>query len=106
MSDVKIDYFKATFTSDGNTGDLEVDDNGKTFYKNLDEEDLMKLVNVANNPSINTENLLQKLKREYPLKEEKSTTKKTSKKNGKKDGKKAKKSRRTKITESVDSVLD
>ena len=31
MSDVKIDYFKATFTSDGNTGDLEVDDNGKTL---------------------------------------------------------------------------
>lgn len=106
MSDVKIDYFKATFTSDGNTGDLEVDDNGKTFYKNLDEEDLMKLVNVANNPSINSENLLEKLKREFPLKEEKSRTKKRSKKNGKKDGKKAKKSRRTKITESVDSVLD
>ena len=102
MSDVKIDYFKATFTSDGNTGDLEVDDNGKTFYKNLDEEDLMKLVNVANNPSINSENLLEKLKREFPLKEEKSRTKKRSKKNGKK----AKKSRRTKITESVDSVLD
>ena len=105
MSDVKIDYFKATFTSDGNTGDLEVDDNGKTFYKNLDEEDLMKLVNVANNPSINSENLLEKLKREFPLKEEKSRTKKRSKKNGKKDGKKAKKSRSTKIHESVDSVV-
>ena len=38
MSDVKIDYFKATFTSDGNTGDLEVDDYLRCFfYKNLDE---------------------------------------------------------------------
>ena len=102
MSDVKIDYFKASFTSDGNTGDLEVDDNGNVFYKKLDEDDLMKLVNVMNNPSSNNENLLEKLKREFPLKEEKSRTKKRSKK----DGKKAKKSRRTKTTESVESVLN
>ena len=109
MSDVKIDYFKASFTSDGNTGDLEVDDNGNIFYKNLDEEDLMKLVNVMNNPSSNTENLLEKLKTEFPLKEEKSRTKKKAKKDSekaKKEGKKAKKSRRSKITESIDSVLN
>lgn len=102
MGDVKIDYFKATFTSDGNTGDLELDDNGNIFYKNLDEEDLMKLVNVMNNQSSNNENLLEKLKREFPLKEEKSRTKKRSKKHGKK----AKKSRRSKPTESVESVLN
>ena len=102
MTDVKIHYFKASFTSDGNTGDLEVDDNGNVFYKKLDEDDLMKLVNVMNNPSSNNENLLEKLKREFPLKEEKSRTKKRSKK----DGKKAKKSRRTKTTESVESVLN
>ena len=102
MSDVKIDYFKASFTSDGNTGDLEVDDNGNIFYKNLDEEDLMKLVNVMNNPAINNENLLEKLKREFPLKEEKSRTKKRRKK----ESKKAKKSRRSKTTESVESVLN
>lgn len=103
MGDVKIDYFKASFTSDGNTGDLEVDDNGNIFYKNLDEEDLMKLVNVINNPSSNNENLLDKLKREFPLKRDKSTTKKKGKKSTKK---KAKKSRRSKPTESVESVLN
>ena len=102
MGDIKIDYFKASFTSDGNTGDLEVDDNGNIFYKNLDEEDLMKLVNVASNRSSNSENLLERLKNEFPLKRDKSGTKKK----GKKQGKKPKKSRRSKTTESVESVLN
>lgn len=101
MSNLKVDYFKATFTSDGNTGNLEVNDNGEQFYKNLNEEDLMKLVNVVNNPSNNSKNLIQQLKSEFPLKKEKSTTKKKNKKS-----KIEKKSRRTKSTESIESVFN
>ena len=106
MGDVKIDYFKASFTSDGNTGDLEVDDNGEIFYKNLDEEDLMKLVNVMNNPYSNSQNLLEQLKSEFPLKRDKSATKKKRKNEKKGKSKKGKKSKRSKKTESIDSVFD
>lgn len=110
MTNIEVDYFKATFTSDGNTGDLEIDNNGDIVYKKLDEEELMKLVNVARH-SYDKPDLLKQLKSEFPLKIEKTKTKKrknnksSSPKKNKKE-KKGKTTRKSKINESIDNVFD
>lgn len=109
MNNIEVDYFKASFTSDGVNGDLEVDNNGEIFYKKLDEEDLMKLINITNNQSLNKSNLLEELKREFPLKQNKKTTKKhkSNKKDKKnKPSKKSKTSKKSESIESIDSVFD
>lgn len=105
MSNIEVDYFKASFTSDGNTNNLEIDDNGEIFYKNLDEEDLMKLINVANNQTFNNNNLLEQLKSEFPLKETKTKTK-TKKRRKTKKTKTSKHNKKSKIIESIDSVFN
>ena len=108
MNDLKVDYFQASFTTNGNNSELLINDNGDIMDKNLNEDDILRLVTIINSPNEDdNDNLLKKLKNEFPIKEEKSKTRKR-KNNSKKSRKQNKKSKKTKRNnlDSIDSVFN